>query len=317
MTPKSTKVKYMMKGISVCLVVFLLLTAAGCGGSSRQAAVKDTIIIYDGTYSEMWLIHRIVKLLVEEHTGAKVEIRDQMAAPQGFDSLCRGDADLYNSYDGTVLTTFLHLDVTTIPEGVTTYDYANEQVFAEKDLRLLDKLGFQNTYVLAVTRPVYEKYGMETATDLAAAAPELIFGAEYDFFSEEGSSKFNPMSAFYGLKFKDARPMDHGLKYSAMESGNIDVTVTYSTDGLNKKADLKLLEDDRGYFPEYYDAILVRASLFDEIKDTAPNLEEVLNMLTGRIDVGKMLDMTYAVDVEGKNPDDVAKAFLQEQGLIE
>ena len=311
------KSKYMMKGLSVCLVAVLLLAAAGCGGSSKQtAATKDTIIIYDGTFSEMWLVHRLVKLLVEEHTDAKVEIRDQMYAPQAYDAMCRGEADLYNSYDGTVLTTFLHLDIVDIPQGKSTYDFANERVLAEQGLRLLGKLGFQNTYVLAVTQPIYEKYGMETITDLAAAAPDLVFGAEYDFFSEEGSAKFNPLSEFYGLQFKDARPIDPGLKYSAMESGEINVTVAYTTDGLNKKVGLKLLEDDRAYFPEYYDAILVRAALFDEMKAVAPNLEEVINKIAGRINTDGMLDMTYAVDVEGKNADDVAKAFLQGQGLI-
>ena len=309
-------IKRTRKGLALCLIVMLLALAAGCGSSGKASGPKDTILIYDGVISEYWVVHRMVKLLVEEYTDAKVEIREKMSAVLNFAALVNGDTDLMNSYDGTVLTTFLHLDIADIPAGTSTYDFVYDQVMKEKGVMMLDKLGFFNTYIMAVTKPVFDKYGMETITDLAAAAPELVFGAEHDFFSEEGSAKYNPLCRFYGLNFKEGRSIDIGLKYSAMDSGNLDCTVAYSTDGLNKKYQLHLLEDDRAYFPEYNGCILVRATLFEEMKEVAPNLKEVINMLSGKLPNEVMMDMSYQIDVEGKDPDDVARACLKDLGLI-
>ena len=129
--------------------------------------------------------------------------------------------------------------------------------------------------------------------------------------------KFGPFSQFYGLEFKEAKAIDLALKYSAIESGNIDVTIVYTTDGMNKKVGLKVLQDDRSYFPDYNDALLVRNDLFERYADTAPNLEEVLNMLGGQFTNEIMTDLTYEVDVNGKTPEEVARTFLTEQGLID
>ena len=94
--------------------------------------------------------------------------------------------------------------------------------------------------------------------------------------------KYGPFCEAYGLNFKEHIAIDNSLKYSAVENGNFDVMVVYATDGLNRKAGLKVLEDDLGFFPEYNGALLVRDAIFEEFADVAPNLEEVLNMLGGQ-----------------------------------
>ena len=109
--------------------------------------------------------------------------------------------------------------------------------------------------------------------------------------------------------------MDISLKYTAIENGNFQVTEVYTTDGLNRKANLKVLEDDRNFFPEYNGSLLVREELFEEMADVAPDLREILGLLSGTMDNEKMTDMTYAVDVEGRTVDEVAREFLVENGL--
>ena len=110
--------------------------------------------------------------------------------------------------------------------------------------------------------------------------------------------------------------MDINLKYAAVENGSFEVTVVYTTDGLNRKAGLKVLEDDLGFFPEYNGALLVRDGLYDEMSETAPNLREVLNQLAGTLTNETMTDLTYTVDVEGRTVEEVAREFLTESGLI-
>ena len=276
------------------------------------------LIMYDGEYSETKLLGYMAKLLVEEHTDLEVTILDQMSAVNQFNELTAENpsCDMMVSYDGTVLTTFLHLDTADIPEGMSLYDFVNEKAMEEYGVYLLDKLGLDNTYAIAVTNTTAEKYGLETVSDLIPVAGELIFGAEHGFFTQEGSMKYTPFVEYYGLEFKAANPVDLSLKYAAIANDNIQVTEVYATDGLNRQADLKILEDDLSFFPEYNGAYLVRADIFEKFADEAPNLKEVLNMLGGVFTNEIMTELSYQVDVEGRSIEEVATAFLQEQGMI-
>ncbi len=127
--------------------------------------------------------------------------------------------------------------------------------------------------------------------------------------------KYGPFTQFYGLDFKDAMSVDVSLKYAAAEKGSFDVTEVYATDGLNRKAGLKVLEDDRNFFPDYNGAFLVREDTFERF--AGEGLEEILNLLSGRISNEDMVDMTYQVDVQKRTVDEVAKEFLVSCGLLE
>ncbi len=306
----------MKKGITLLLsALFMIGMLVGCG---RNQNAKSSIVIYDGQFSEMKIIHQMVKMLVEEHTDATVEIRDEMSPVNNYrDLISGGGSDLMNSYDGTLLTTYLKVDVSQVPEDKTLYEYANELASEKDKVHLLDPLGHENTYAVAVTQALADEHGLETISDLIDLAPDLVFGAEHEFFSEEGSMKYGPFTKFYGLNFKEGKAIDMALKYSAIENGNIDVTEVYSTDGMNKKVGLKVLEDDLKFFPEYNDALLVRNDLFERFQDVAPNLEEVLNMLGGLFTNEIMTDLTYEVDVNGKTPEEVARTFLTDEGLLQ
>lgn len=306
----------MKKGITLILsALFMIGMLVGCG---RNQNAKSSIVIYDGQFSEMKIIHQMVKMLVEEHTDATVEIRDEMSPVNNYrDLISGGGSDLMNSYDGTLLTTYLKVDVSQVPEDKTLYEYANELASEKDKVHLLDPLGHENTYAVAVTQALADEHGLETISDLIDLAPDLVFGAEHEFFSEEGSMKYGPFTKFYGLNFKEGKAIDMALKYSAIENGNIDVTEVYSTDGMNKKVGLKVLEDDLKFFPEYNDALLVRNDLFERFQDVAPNLEEVINMLGGLFTNEIMTDLTYEVDVNGKTPEEVARTFLTDEGLLQ
>ncbi len=200
-----------------------------------------------------------------------------------------------------------------MPEGTSIYDYVSQKAAAEYGITVLDQLGFDNTYAIGVPEALAEQYGLETISDLIPVAGELTFGAEQEFFTLEGSMKYNPFVEFYGLSFKEALPVDLGLKYSAIENGSFDVSVVYATDGLNRKAGLKILEDDKSFFPDYNGAFVVRQDVLEQ----HPELADILNQLAGKIPTEQMAELTYQVDVVGRSVDDVARSFLTEQGLLE
>ena len=289
------------------LTAFCLLVPYGIGTSGD-------IELYDGDYSETQLMHHMVKMLVEDKTDLSVNIKDQMSQVNNFNAL-KSDGhtcDLMISYDGTLLTTFFHQDVTDVPDATTIYDYVNKIAAEKYNMQLLEKLGFDNTYAVAVPQEIADKYNLEKVSDLVPVANQLTFGAEQSFFTLEGSMKYNPFVEFYGLNFKDSIPVDQGLKYTAIENGSFDVTVVYATDGLNRKVGLKVLEDDRSFFPDYNGAFLVRNDLIEKY----PELESILNELAGAISTEQMAELTYQVDVAGRSVDDVTKEFLVNLGLI-
>ena len=302
----------MKKFLAILVAAWMVFSLAACGG----AKANTTVVMYDGKFSERKLVTRMTKLLVEANTDLKVEIRDEMTDVNMFKELQNNGMDIMLGYDGTLLTTYLKMQPGDVPEGQTLYDFVNQVASEQMKVHLLEKLGINNTYALGVPQTIADQYNLTTLSDLVPVAPELVFGAEHEFFSEEGSMKFGPFTKFYGFEFKDARAMDGGLKYAAIEAGQLDVMVVYTTDGLNKKAQLKVLEDDLHYFPDYNGALLVRDDFFDKFKGSAPNLQEVLSRLGGIYTNEIMTDLTYQCDVEGKPFDDVAKEYMESIGLI-
>ena len=301
-----------MKKILALALSAVLMTSVltGCSGDSGPE-----ITLYDGINSEMQLIHKMVELVVEDKTDVEVTIKDQMSAVNMFRELTREDpsCDIMNSYDGTVLTTFLKQDPSDVPEGQTLYEYAKAQIMEQYGVDMLDQLGINNTYCIAVPQSIADQYGLETISDLFPIADQLTFGAEQEFFTLEGSMKYDPFVKFYGLNFQDAVSVDMGLKYSAIENGSFDVAVVYSTDGLNKKVGLKVLEDDQSFFPDYNGVFLVR----DDLLEKYPEVADILNQLAGKIPTEQMAELTYQVDVEGRTVDEVAREFLVSLGLLE
>ncbi len=294
-----------MKKILVVLLSALMLV--GCGSKVNE----DAITVVDGDYAEMNLAAQMAKMLIEEYTEYDVEILPHMAYALSFDELKRSKVDILSSYDGSLLSTFLHIDPQEVPEDQTLYDYANEMA-APVNVKMLDKWGHQNTFVAATTQEVAAKYNLKTISDLRPVANELSFAAEHSFFEEEGTVRFKPFTKFYDLDFGKFNSIDIGLKFTGLDSGNMDVTLVNGSDGLNRKYDVFTLEDDLNFFPEYYAVYFVRMDLENEY----PGVEAALNKISGIFTEEKMMQMNYEVDVLSESPEEVMRNFLTNEGLL-
>jgi len=296
-----------MKKILLSLMIMIgLLTAC----SSKPKA--DELIIIDGDYGEMYLFTQMAKILIEDKTDYTVKINPTMAVTLAYDQMRTGKMDLRLSYDGTLMATLLQLDLSTKPEGLSVYEYANQEG-KKAGVELLGKLGFQNTYAVAVNKDLAAQYNLTKVSDLIPIADQLIFGAEHQFFDEEGTVRYKPFTNFYGLTFKDGISLDLNLKYAAMASNNIDVTLVYGTDGLNLKYELVVLEDDRVFFPEYYGAYMIRADLEKDF----PGVSDVLAVLENTFTLESTIALNYKIDVDNEEPYDVAYEYLKSKNLID
>ena len=116
----------------------------------------------------------------------------------------------------------------------------------------------------------------------------------------------------YGFEFPEIAVVDLGLAYQAVGTGLAHVGVGDATEGRIARYDLVVLEDDKGFFPAYNPAPLVRG----EILETYPELAEIMKSLSSRLELETLILLNKRVSIDGEMPRKAARDFLVEQGLI-
>ena len=227
-----------------------------------------------------------------------------------FEALDQGEIDLYPEYTGTAYTAILG---ETANPGMTkeeTYEEVKKGLKEEYGIDTLNNFGFNNTYVLAVTRETAERYNLETVSDLINVNGQLRLGCSPEFAVREDG--LPGIQEVYGLEFKSVHNFSGTLMYTAIESGEVDVITAFSTDGLLQKYDLVLLEDDRNFFPPYFMLPIVNEDTLEKY----PEIAEVLSCLDEFIDDETMQSMNYQVVELGRDRAEVGREFLLENGLV-
>lgn len=286
--------------LSFVAISFLLL-AAGCGKSSTtlQMATKPM--------TEQYILGYMMKALIEQDTGLTVKITDGVGGGTSNiqPAMEKGEFDFYPEYTGTGWNAVLKKD--------SLYDESRfdqlQAGYSNMGMTWTGMLGFNNTYGLAVRKPLAQQYHLKTCSDLAAVANQLRFGAEYDFFEREDG--YDALCKTYGLQFKDTMDLDIGLKYAAIHQNKIDVMTVFTTDGQLAAANITLLKDNKRLYPSYMCGFVVRNQILKE----HPALQAVFAKVTHLISTAEMAKMNHLVETEGKSPEEVAIAFLREKGL--
>ena len=287
-------------------VLILALTAAAC---SRAAPV--TIKVGSKDFTEEFILAEMYALLLED-AGFKVERKFNLGGtPVAQAALVKGDIDLYPEYTSTGLLTVLKQKP--LPDAKAIIEAVRKGYQDQFNLVWLEPAPFNDTQALATTKAVSEKYGIKTYTDLAAKAAELRLGGPAEFAEREDGVK-GLQKAYSGFQFKEFKQLGTGsLRYEALTTGQVDVTVAFGTDGQISGLGLVLLQDDKHFYPIYQAAPVVRG---DTLKKSA-KIADALNRLAPLLTDDVMAGLNWKVDgPEKKEFAAVAKAFLQEKGLI-
>lgn len=292
-------------------IIGLFLCAVLLAGSAACAAPEEKkVVVASKPHSEQYILAEMLSLLIENGTDITVERKLGIGGGTAniHPGMVNGEIDIYPEYTGTGWLFVLKKDLINDPGAL--YEAVKEAYAEDFGIRWTGLYGFNNTYALAMKRSVAEEMGIETYSDLAAEGKDLVFGAEYDFYEREDG--YPGLEGVYGFSFKDTVEMDIGLKYEAIGSDQVDIINAFSTDGLLKKFDLKVLKDDKQFFPAYQAATLIR----QETLDKYPELEPILEALTGQISDDEMTEMNYLVENEKMDPAVVAEDFLRKKGLL-
>lgn len=287
------------------LVVFLGFVLAPL--FSKQ---QDEIVIAGKLGSEPDILIHMYQYLIEDQTDLKVTLKTNMGKTAFlFNALQSGDIDIYPEFTGTVLETFLD-ERASSNDAEAVYEQARDGLTKKFDMDYLKPMAYNNTYALAVTPQIAEKYQVKTISDLRPLASTLRAGFTLEF--TDRNDGYLGIQEKYGFSFVQLQTMEPKLRYTATQTGDIDVIDAYSTDSELEEYQLKVLKDDLALFPPYQGAPLMLSTTLKKY----PELEPVLNQLAGKITDDEMRQMNYEVNVNGKTPQAVAKAFLVKEKLL-
>ncbi|NQJ06602.1 ABC transporter permease/substrate-binding protein [Streptococcus suis] len=295
------------------ILLALLVTLFTVGASYVPMLNFSTkqLVIAGKLGPEPEILINMYKLLIEDRTDIKVEIKPNFGKTSFlYEALKSGSIDIYPEYTGTITSTLLKnssMDLSTNSDEV--YTYAKEAILEQDSLVYLAPTDFQNTFALAVTEDYAQKNGLEKISDLAKVQQTAVAGFSLEFNDREDGNI--GLKNLYNLQL-NVKTMEPALRYEAIKSGNVQIIEAYSTDSKVVTYKLKILEDDKQLFPPYQAAPL----LSKETLEQYPELEQVLGVLAGNISTEEMTQMNYAVDVEGKSAEQVAREYLEQEGLL-
>ena len=294
--------------------MFDILKSAAAGlalAGLSTAALADEIVVGGKNFTEQQILSSMTEQLLEAK-GYDVDNRAGMGSAALRQAMENGQIDVYWEYTGTSLITYNKVEEKLGKEE--TYERVKE-LDAEKGIIWLEPSDANNTYALAMREAQAEEMGIETLSDLAERVNtegDLTFASNAEFYARADGLK--PLQEAYGFEFgrPNIKRMDTGLVYQALRDEQVEVGLVFATDGRIPAFDFRVLEDDKGYFPAYALAPVVR----EEVLEKNPELADILNEVSAKLDDQTMAALNARVDVEKVSVENVAAEFLKEQGLI-
>jgi osmoprotectant transport system substrate-binding protein len=296
-----------MKKISFLLGCILL-----CAGIA-QAAEKPLIRIGARVFTEQTLLAEITSQYLNSK-GYNAQVTGGLGSSLARSAHESGQLDMVWEYTGVSLVAYNH--ITDKLDSQQSYDRVKE-VDAKKGLIWLHPSKFSNTYALALPQKVAEEFpGINSVSDLNKALREpenkkALVALDTEFANR--SDGLLGMVKLYDLDLtrRNIRQMDAGPVYTALKNGQVFAGLVYTTDGRLSAFNLKLLDDDLHYFPDYTAAPVVRK----EYLDAHPDLEGLLKPLADLFDDETMRQLNARVDVDHESPSKVAADFLRQHPL--
>ncbi|WJD48419.1 osmoprotectant ABC transporter substrate-binding protein OsmX [Enterobacter sp. PGRG2] len=291
-----------------CMAAIALLSA------QAQAA---PLVLATKSFTEQHILSAMTVQYLQKK-GFQVTPQTNIATVISRNAMINKQVDMTWEYTGTSLIIFNHINKRMSPEQ----SYATvKQLDAKLGLVWLKPADMNNTYAFAMQRKRAEAEHINTMSEMVAKIEHIrktdpdnnwMLGLDLEFAGRSDGMK--PLQQAYQMELDrpQIRQMDPGLVYNAIRDGFVDAGLVYATDGRVKGFDLKVLKDDKGFFPSYAVTPVVR-------KDTLaanPGLEEALNTLSGLLDNEAITTLNAKVDIEHQTPQQVARDFLHEKGLL-
>jgi osmoprotectant transport system substrate-binding protein len=226
-------------------------------------------------------------------------------------ALKSGEISAYPEYTGTALLSFFGKQADELPkEPEAAYEEA-KQGFEGEGLTAFPPTPFTSSNEVAVTAETAEKLGLKTISDLEGKSQDLTL-----YGSPECRQRLDcllGLQQVYGLEFKKFVPVDIARRHEVLTSGRADVSIVFTTDPQINREKEVLLEDDKGMFPPYNSTLVMKQETADQ---AGPDLAKTIDLLQEQLTDENMQELNARVDLDKKDPAEVAKEYLTETGLI-
>lgn len=294
-----------------------LVTAIAATTLLAGAAHADPIVLATKSFTEQHILSAMTTQYLQKK-GFQVTPKTNIATVISRNAMINKQIDMTWEYTGTSLIIFNHINKRMTPQE--SYDTV-KRLDGKLGLVWLKPADMNNTYAFAMQRKRAEKENINTMSELVARIEHIrqtdpdnnwMLGLDLEFSGRSDGMK--PLQQAYNMPLErpQIRQMDPGLVYNAVRDGFVDAGLIYTTDGRVKGFDLKVLEDDKGFFPSYAVTPVVR-------KDTLeanPGLEEAMNTLSSQLNNDVISTLNAKVDIDHETPQQVAREFLQQKGLL-
>jgi osmoprotectant transport system substrate-binding protein len=286
-----------------------ILAAGIMAAAMFQSASAETIKVGSKNFTEQYILAEMYAAVLE-NAGFTVERKINLGGTLiAHQALVSGEIDLYPEYTGTALSAVVKGEMSTDADKV--YTQVKDFYAKQFNLTWLKPTGINNGYVIVVRQETAEANNLKSLSDLAKVSKTLVFGGGAEF--PDRADGLPGLKRVYDAEFKEFKQFAKlGLRYDALEQKDIDVANGAATDWQIGSKNLVPLADDKGLFPPYYVAPVVRQ---DVLKDN-PKVAEILEAVGTHLDNDKMRVLNAKVETDQEEAKDVAVDFLKESGLL-
>lgn len=293
------------------------ITLAATLALSQAAQAATPIVMATKSFTEQHILSAMSVLWLQKK-GFQVTPKRNIATTISRNAMLNKQVDMTWEYTGTSLIIFNHINK---PMSSDEAYQTVKTLDGKLGLIWLDPAPMNNTYAFAMQRERAEREGISTMSQLVAKIEQVRqhdpdhnwrLGLDLEFSGRSDGMK--PLQATYQLALDrpQIRQMDPGLVYNAVRDGFVDAGLIYTTDGRVKGFDLKVLEDDKHFFPSYNVTPVVRK----DVLDSHPGLAEALNQLSPLITSDAISELNKRVDIDHQSPEQVARDFLTAHNML-
>ena len=284
---------------------------------SQTAQAAAPLVMATKSFTEQHILSAMTVLWLQKK-GFEVVPKRNIATTIGRNALLNKQIDMVWEYTGTSLIIFNHINQ---PMSSQQAYETVKKLDARLGLVWLNPAPMNNTYAFAMTRERAEKEGISTMSQLVAKIEQVRktdpdhnwrLGLDLEFSGRSDGMK--PLQKTYNLTLDrpQIRQMDPGLVYNAIRDGFVDAGLIYTTDGRVKGFDMKVLEDDKDFFPSYNVTPVVR----QDVLASHPGLDTALNQLSAQITDEAITELNKRVDIDHQSPETVARDFLKSKNML-
>ena len=271
--------------------------------SSLSLSAKLPIItVSSKVFTESYVLAEILSQIIEDQGEATVDRKFGLGGTGlVFGALKNGDIDLYPEYTGTIKEAILKYSSNLSETEI------RERVERKYNLSFSKSLGFNNTYGLAVVKDRMSTKSLRKISDIGSRDSfkdlKVVFGHEF----MKRSDGLKALENHYNLTFHNPVTMEHSLAYEALKNKKVDLAEIYTTDAKIKRYDLRVLEDDKRFFPNYLAVLFHKKDFPEKYPKTWKAIKE---KMIGKISEKSMVELNSLVEIEGMSFSQAAAIFL-------